>query len=660
MQRGWSIVAAIAALGLGFGAGTWQGGLTKGPGEGEARTPVAVTLLALPGHDGSPAAALAPEPFASYREAKPKLEQWVAEYQSLTAFERYTEPVFGERILQRIERAFALASAEELADFIREAEISDGNLPVFEIAFAAFARISPNRAAEAGLEKWAGDPEDYPGLRALLREWEQRDSAGAERWVAGIESEALRESAVVAFLMAKASSDPDLVLSRIGEIDPERTWGIASVIASALDAERLPEAASSLLGRVAADPAAAKVLPPFLASWGGREPGAMLNWLISQDLESIGVEGLRQSLYSVVAADPGSFLEKVTPALADRPWLKEAARLAWWALIATDEGEAQAIEWLSHHSDHSASASDFGSWQSASYFAKQADWTPERTERVLAALNGLPADESTTTLLQDLLRRLAQFQPELVLDFAVGRLPLGSRTDQTLAFAVGSWAESDPEAAVRWSLEHLNSEGARETAIRFAVSKWGDKDPRAAAEMALTLPEKERGAAFWGLSFNWPEKDPAGVIAYLKESADPVMVSPLTEFSFRHFSERHRGTAYLREALSMPPGKMRHDAVRGLFSGWALADTAGGVAALEQIPEGSLRNAAIQGFNGFAIRSDPKLAIELATRISVPAVRDRELLNRSRSWLRQDREAAEPAIRSNPAIPEAVKAELFK
>ena len=110
----------------------------------------------------------------------------------------------------------------------------------------------------------------------------------------------------------------------------------------------------------------------------------------------------------------------------------------------------------------------------------------------------------------------------------------------------------------------------------------------------------------------------------------------------------------------MPGGKMRHDAVRGLFEGWALTDTSGGAAAIEQIPAGTLRDAAIQGFNGFAIRSDPKLAIELATRISVPATRDRELVWRGRSWLKQDRKAAEAAIRVNPAIPATVKAEIFK
>lgn len=110
----------------------------------------------------------------------------------------------------------------------------------------------------------------------------------------------------------------------------------------------------------------------------------------------------------------------------------------------------------------------------------------------------------------------------------------------------------------------------------------------------------------------------------------------------------------------MPPGRMRHDAMRGLFGGWALSDADAGAAAIEKVPEGTLRDAAIQGFNGFAISRNPNLAIDLASRISVASTRDKELITRGRYWIRTDRKAAEAAIRAHTGIPDPVKAEIFK
>lgn len=662
MQGLWNVAAGIAVLGIGFGVGNWQAARTDQGVSDETGELEAITFLGK-GDSAKGSGRIDPAtgafPYATFEEAAPRLKQGIADYLGLSVYERVASPIHGERILQEIERILALATPAQLAGTIKDLESHDNAAPLFEIAFAALARHSPSVAAQTGLGIWPGDAEAFPGLDALMREWERRDSAGAERWIGGLEDGNLKKASLLIFLTRKAETDPALAVSRLDEIDPESGSGLtfASVLANALDPARCPEVAERMLGRQREGSPSAGMIAGFLASWGAREPGAMMEWLLSQDLESFGRDDLRSALYSMVASDPKGFLQTVSPTLAAQPALREAAGQAWWAWIATDGEEADAIGWLR---ENSASATEFGDWRIADQFANPDDWTPQRTQRVLDALKTLPPGDSLAAFSQGFLERLSRHQAKLVLDFAVEFLPLGSRSDQTIAHAVGNWASTEPEAALRWSLENLELPSARNGAVRFAISRWAEKDPLAAAGMAMTLPEKERGHALGGLAYQWAEKDPQGLLSFLKSALDPAVVSSLTQSSFRQLSERRRGAQYLQEALAMPPGKMRHDAVSGLFSGWALSDTTGGAAAMEKIPEGTLRDAAIRGFNGFAIRSDPKLAMELATRISIPDARDKELVSRGRYWLKQDRKTAEAAIRANSAIPESVKAEIFK
>jgi hypothetical protein len=657
MKTGWSIVTAFAAVSIGFGAGSWQSYRTDREGsEGDGKVE-AVTFLGRARTTEGAASATTGLSFSTFAEAKPQLELLVSAYQGLTIYQPHVNPVEGERMLQEIERILALADETQLVDFIKRIEPSGNAESLFEIFFGALARRSPTEAIQTGLEVWPKDLEDYPGLHAVLREWEQRDSAAAERWIESLSEGSLKTAAHVTFLTVKAGTNPALAVARLEEIDPKKGSGFAAILGNTLDLAACPEIAEKILAMRPQQGSPAEMLAAFLSSWGDRDPDPMMDWLLSQDLESLGSDLVRQALLPLASADPKGFLEKLTPSLSKQPALRESAGQAWWGWIAMDGGETGAIEWLG---ENVASASDFLQGFVASVYSRSVDWSPQRTERILATLGTLPQNDEFNSFSHGFLAILSNHQPKLVLDYAMDRLPLGSRTDQTIAGAVGHWAKSDPESAIRWSLENLESPGSKSTAVRFAISSWGEKDPHAAAAMVLTLPEKERGNAFWSLGLQWAEQDPEGVISFLKNSPDPTVISSLTENSFRRFSEVHQGGDYVGEALAMPPGKMRHDAVRGLFSGWALSDTTGGVAAMEKIPEGTLRDAAIQGFNGFAIRSDPKLAIDLATKISVPATRERELLNRARSWLKEDRASAEASIRANPAIPETVKAELFK
>jgi hypothetical protein len=433
-------------------------------------------------------------------------------------------------------------------------------------------------------------------------------------------------------------------------------YGIATVLGETLPLTAMAGAAESLLLKRDDGKDATKLLPPLLAAWGSREPEAMLAWFLSQDLAAIGPEGVRMSLQGLAAADPAGFLKKISPALETQAELRATAGQAWWTWLASEGGEVAAIQWMG---ENAALTEGFEQSPMLQMHLRR-ELDPAHIGRSLDALTEVPESAFKTTFSRSLLYSLSQSDPETVLAYAMEHLPVGFRTDETIAGLIGNWAGSgDPEEVIRWSRENLESKNASGSAVRQVLRNWAKKDPKAAADYALSLPKGEGSSAMWGIADEWTQRDPEGLIAYLQGADDAEAVSALTQKSFRNLSDSGRASFYVEKALAMPPGKMRHDAVRGVYGGWANHDAPSAAEAIQKVPGGTLRDAAISGYNNYAALN-PKLALDLATQISVPANRDKAIVFRGRAWMKVDAKAAEAAIRANSAIPDSVKAEIFK
>jgi len=669
MQTGWSIVTAIAALGLGLGlgAGTWSVSRTGADGaevDDPSSQGAALTFL---GGTATPATPAPPKPdefarvfgilpFATFSEAGDRLEALLEDYRRLDSNRRYSDPLPGERILDEIEGILSLASEAEIVAFLEGREFGIDNSSVADIAFGALARIAPARAADHWLAAPAG-VQFFAGLHPVMREWVKRDPAAAEAWARSIPEERARTRAVHSYFSMLAGSDPLAVLSRLDEIDPESGGGVASVLGAKLDLAELSGAADRLLEEHAGGGNAAALLKHFLGAWGERDRGAMLDWVIAQDADALSPELLRQELLGIASEDPAGFFEKISPGISATPSLHVVAAQAWWMWLASDGGEVSAIRWLAENGELAIGfESSFMSIRSM----YGDEWRADKAQRILAAFADLPDSPAKAGFTDRLIMELSTVDPEAVLAYAVEHLPLGFRTDMMIAEAVGNWASAAPEAALRWSLENLESEGARDKAVRSAIVRWNPKELRAAAEFSMGLPEKERGVALWELGYAWARREPEEAIRYLSDSSDPVAISSMSRSAFRQIGERHGAAAYFDKALAMPPGRMRHDAVRGLFGGWAISDPEAASAGIERVPPGALRDASIQGFNAYTAGENPRKAMELAALISSPATRERELILRARNWLKQNRAEAEAAIRSHPSLSEAMKSEIFK
>jgi hypothetical protein len=653
-------VVGVVVFGVAFGLGSFR---TFSPTEEAPEDAKAITFQGQPGQGGSSAKAGSEDhfngkiEFTAFAGAGPRLEELLAAMKRLTDRQRYFSPVDSERLLDEIEQILALAGEEEMVAFIEAAEWGDNDSALAEIAYAALAKISPSRAAGVGLGQWENRPMNtYPGLMALMREWEKRDLSGAERWIEGLDNEALKKLSTVALFTMRAATDPTRVLTDLAEIDSKKGWGIASVLGESLALEKMAETADLFLGKGDGGTPRGEMLGVFLGAWGKREPEAMMAWLFSQDLESLGAEAVGNSLRGLAIEDPAALLDRIAPEVKTQPILGAAAAETWRVWLGLEGEEAAAIEWVGDHLDVAEGLNFF-----QNFYMNTDEWYPDRVQRVLDALISLSDSNSKNTLSQGLLPMFSRNNPRAVVDYALEYLPLGSKTDYIIANAVSSWAQSgNPEEAIQWALDNVDSENARNSAVRSSMNSWAKRDGAEVAVFALGLPEKLRDGALDGIASGWAQRDPEGVISFLRDLPDPDAASNLTRNSFRYIAENVSGSQYFSQALEMPPGKMRHDAMRGLFGGWALSDAEAGASAIEKVPNGDLRDAAILGYNSFAARNDPKRSWNLATQLSVEATRDKELIFRGRSWIKKDSAAATAAIRATEGLSESVKAEIFK
>lgn len=657
MRKAWSIVTVVASLGGGFGARIW--GESPSDSAGSLPTEVAVTFRGRSSslNERSDSEAFARAfgilAFANFAGARERLDELLVAHKRLPEMRMYSDPLESERILEEIERILSLASETELVDFITSRKFDYRSYSIADIAYGALARHSPKRAADLWLVE-RGRTEDPAGLFPVLGEWVKQDPAAADAWVGAIPDENAKGRAREAFLCHLAGSNPQAVIARLDEIDPENGNGVAMVLGAMVAPASLPGLADRFLE---SRPGGGFVLTAFLDVWGEREPEAMLAWVLAQDSEAISADVLKGSLGAVAFADPARFLDTISTRLPSNPALLECAARSWWAWLGQDGGEVAAIQWLG---ENGGLVLGFERTFGFEVYMDSDSWDGEKTQRLLAALAELPDSPAKSSISERMLVGLSRKSPELILGYALERLPLGPQTDMMIAQALGNWASEAPETAVRWSLDHLENEGARLQALRWSIARWGEKDGQSAADFSMSLPERERNAALWELGSAWARKQPEETIGYLSSASDPAAVSSMSKAAFREFAENKGAAEYFDKALAMPPGRMQHDAVRGLFGGWALSEKDAAAAAIERVPAGSLRDASILGFNEYAAREDPRKAMELAGQISVPAAREKELIFRARGWLKQNRNEAQAAIRSHPSLTEAMKEEIFK
>jgi hypothetical protein len=650
------IAAALAALGIGFGAGVWtpnESSDTRGVGEGGGGT--AITFEggqpAVPDSSKSSQPSLGLISFQQFSDARERL----AELLDALDRRRFLDTLEWERLLDEVEQILSLASEAELVEFLTGRDFTRQTVSLAEIGYGALARISPERAAEV----WRSEHDEtiaHPALKVVMREWVKRDAAAAERWVDGFESEEGQRVPKAIFLTIRSKLHPEMV---VASLDDERILSsdAALLLGESLALEKMGEMADRFLVTRNDGSSLSESLPYFLSTWGSRDPLAAATWFLSTDLRDFDEQEVTTALGMAVTKDPSGVLQLLSPELSTHPQLRKVARQAWWAWISEEGNEVAGIEWIGQHAE---AAAQFGRPDILGYNPNAAEWTSDRVDRALAALKNVTPSESVDRFAQLFIAQLSSFQPKIALNYATTFLPPGSESDRIIAGAVANWAAIEPEVALQWSFENIEGEQARLSAIKSSVTRWAQKDPGAAATFSMGLEENERRWALSGLGESWAQIDAEAAIAFLASSTEPDNMAPMADRAFRHFGQSRSGDVFFERAMDLPEGKLRTAALRGLFGGWGYRDAAAASAMISQVPEGEMRDATIFAFNQSTAHHDPQTAIKLAAQISIPERRDRETIWHGREWMKKSPAEAEAAIRANPAISDSVKAEIFK
>lgn len=375
----------------------------------------------------------------------------------------------------------------------------------------------------------------------------------------------------------------------------------------------------------------------------------MLRWLLAHPDGELRDNVISRVTNSLLKTDPATLVREIGPLISGNQAFSDMAGRAWIQWLKGDEDPAEAIAWFENHGENITVALDFNSWPK------------EDTIRVIDRVAALSESESRQQIVEKLLYKLSEADPKVALSYGKKHLLEGNSADDFFASALSKYVRKgeDPDWAINWATENLDNGEALNQAVRWVMSAWTESDPEAAAEQALRLSGKLREEAFSGIVSDWADKDPKKLLQFVKSPSDKDAAPYLARSSFWAFGYE-MGADYLSEAMAMPEGEVREQAVRGLFSGWARANLETSALALDGMKSGPLRDAAIGEFVRVAGWEDRKVALAWSLAIADPGQRRSNTMEQMNRWLRADRDAAVRWIETNDQLPSDWKAELLQ
>jgi hypothetical protein len=244
---------------------------------------------------------------------------------------------------------------------------------------------------------------------------------------------------------------------------------------------------------------------------------------------------------------------------------------------------------------------------------------PHKAFEWIASLSAEHRPEATRVAFQI----LSRVDPSAALQFFASEVDVPNRGLIANHIAAG-WTKSDPEAAFAWATQ-LSPE-IRDTALEASIDVWARADYQAACVAVRDLEPSIRSVAILELgSLMRPER--------LEPMADLLINEPHSENQ---------------------EGLLKHVA-----SSYQLYKPEEGSAWLAELPQGKMRDIAIQGFIKDLDKSDPEAAVAWAAVITDIESRNSSLQDKVGKWLKKDPDAAREWIQSSEHLNEADRSHLL-
>lgn len=550
-------------------------------------------------------------------------------------------------------RLFALASREEMLEFLAGTDFSKCDPFVPSLAYARLAELSLEEAVSIWSDQFRRTGKTA-GIDGLVETWAKQDPAAAERWVDGLGDPTTRSFALFALLKGAVETDPDLVERRLTEVGGLHE---PNILVNLLAWKLAPSRFSSLADRVLAARwdfwGGQDHLGALLEVWGKRDGTSMMAWLTSQAPGRLHDHVLVRVAESRAKADPAAFVRDIGPSLAGNEALAGMAGTAWLSWLQSDDDPDGAVDWFRTHGAALKPGEETG-WYAPS-------WTEASARSALERLSQLPDGEGKQQFTLIVLRGLSSVDPRAALDEGKHLLPPGDMADEFIAHALWNLSsEGDPGEAMDWALRNLESESGQLNAVQSIMDVWARRHPLAALDRAGQLPVPLNSFAYRSIARRLAQSAPDQLLRHLKSAPDPTGQASLAREAFRTLGEKRGGEAYLAEALGLPDETLRTQAVEALFDGWSGTNAETAAAALQTLAPGPLRDAAIAQFARRVESIDREAAFAWSLEIEDPSKRRKTLFDRAKRWFQADREAATRWIETSTKLSDEWREELLK
>lgn len=449
--------------------------------------------------------------------------------------------------------------------------------------FIADSNLSRKESPAKILKSREHPTEKSNQLREFFSKWSLTDPEAALAGAYAVEPKIYREACIGAVLRHYAKVDPHRGLELLDAVPlgTKVRQGFYMNFFQAFASENLSDALDVFEGLSSDHQKFAGI--GVAQAWAVLDPQAALSW-VDESFRGgergslanavIGIWGMNDPLEMVEffkSMPPGRGKDEVTASAASS-WATEDPTAARDWVVNNTSGKTRELALGLITSEESRSVvlslekldeQYIQLPQSARPYAAQALVSGlERDELSNALAQVMDLEDGREPLIENILKRSATFDGELVKDFFVDKEP--SDLDWGLVYsAVGEWSERDPESAVRWAETIPNTvrdgaisyslrkwaitnakaaadylvkmEGAEETmaiATRAIAETWTGSNPKEAAKWAISLEsEAVKPYALDSVSTGWVRDDPEGFSAWLANldasQQDDIMIQPL-------------------------------------------------------------------------------------------------------------------------------------
>lgn len=469
-----------------------------------------------------------------------------------------------------------------------------------------------------------------PGI--VLAFWAERDAEAAVQAFQRLPSASSQPAILFAMIPAVARTAPHLAIRLVDQMEPGREGTAAMILLSSL-IQNDSTAAAEWINGMADGPAKNRMLAQYYQQLAKEDPREAA----TAALQQLSGRQRNEQLGRIVGEwGRSSFAEALefVQSLSDAGLRLEAQDSLAWAAAGGALPPEEAIAWITANVSGRTMA---GAVQLV--IRNLAETDPLRAARVVA---DLPLGRSYQSGLTTLASSWAGSDPVGAYRW-LQEIPAGAERQRAFSAFSRSFAEANPDRAIRF-LAEVSDPAERATLVRDVAAQIADDDPAAALRWSDAIQDDAlRQEAQRSVILAWTEQNPVAVARFVLERTD----LNLSSSEFRRIGSAYaaRDPAGAGEWIFALPAEVQPRVVDMVVREWVGSDAYAASEWVANLPEGAVRESAVENMVRMVMRFEPDSAFAWATTLSDDSNRRRLTSQAAGVWGVSDPEAAMAAVR---------------